>query len=122
MTRGWQLTRGDDGVDARLLDDVGDLGAGDVTVDVTWSGINYKDALAFTGNPGVMRIDPLVPGIDLVGRVSASDDERWSVGEIECSTPVPTRGEAHISVHPPGTLTYVRGRSGILFLGGRVFR
>ena len=81
MTRGWQLTRGDDGVDARLLDDVGDPGAGDVTVDVTWSGINYKDALAFTGNPGVMRIDPLVPGIDLVGRVSASDDERWSIGD-----------------------------------------
>ena len=56
---------------------MGDLGAGDVTVDITWSGINYKDALAFTGNPGVMRIDPLVPGIDLVGRVSASDDDRW---------------------------------------------
>jgi len=81
MTRGWQLTRGDDRVDARLLDDVGDLGAGDVTVDITWSGINYKDALAFTGNPGVMRIDPLVPGIDLVGRVSASDDDRWSIGD-----------------------------------------
>jgi len=81
MTRGWLLTRGEDGVDARLSDDVGDLGEGDVTVDVTWSGINYKDALAFTGNPGVMRIDPLVPGIDLVGRVSASDDDRWSIGD-----------------------------------------
>ncbi|MER3390354.1 MAG: MDR family oxidoreductase [Microcella sp.] len=81
MTRGWQLTRRDDGVDARLVDDVGDLGPGDVTVEVTWSGINYKDALAFTGNPGVMRLDPLVPGIDLVGRVSASDDARWTIGD-----------------------------------------
>lgn len=81
MTRGWQLARHDDDVDAQLLDDVGDLGDGDVTVDVTWSVLNYKDALAFDGNKGVMRITPLVPGIDVVGRVSASDDARWSVGD-----------------------------------------
>jgi acrylyl-CoA reductase (NADPH) len=82
MRSGWQLTRGDDGVEARLRDlSDRDLGDGDVTVDVTWSGINYKDALAFAGNTGVMRIDPLVPGIDLVGRVSSSNHERWSVGD-----------------------------------------
>jgi len=40
-------------------------------VDVTYSSVNYKDGLALAGNPGVARIDPLVPGIDVVGTVSA---------------------------------------------------
>lgn len=34
---------------------------------VTHSGINYKDALAVTGAPGILRTLPLVPGVDLVG-------------------------------------------------------
>jgi acrylyl-CoA reductase (NADPH) len=37
-----------------------------------WSSINYKDALALTGRPGVLRSLPMVPGIDVVGR-DASD-------------------------------------------------
>ena len=32
-----------------------------------WSSLNYKDALALTGRPGVLRSLPLVPGIDVVG-------------------------------------------------------
>ncbi|MET3637459.1 MDR family oxidoreductase [Curtobacterium oceanosedimentum] len=43
----------------------------EATVDVTYSSVNYKDGLALAGNPGVARIDPLVPGIDVVGTVSA---------------------------------------------------
>ena len=38
-----------------------------VTVDVTHSSLNYKDALAITGRPGVIRADALIAGIDLVG-------------------------------------------------------
>ncbi len=38
-----------------------------VTVDVTFSSINYKDALAITGRPGVIRAETLIAGIDLVG-------------------------------------------------------
>lgn len=42
--------------------------AGDgVLVDVTFSSLNYKDALAVTGRPGVIRADTLIAGIDLVG-------------------------------------------------------
>lgn len=42
--------------------------AGDgVLVDVTYSSVNYKDALAVTGRPGVIRADTLIAGIDLVG-------------------------------------------------------
>ena len=60
-----------------LLDSSG--GDAPVTVDVMYSGINYKDGLAIAGKPGVARTSPLIPGIDMVGRVSASDDDRFRV-------------------------------------------
>ena len=50
-------------------------------VDVEWSSLNYKDALALRGDPGVARVSPLVPGIDLAGTVLASDDPRWTPGD-----------------------------------------
>ncbi len=51
--------------------DLPDPAEREATVDVTYSSVNYKDGLALAGNPGVARIDPLVPGIDVVGTVSA---------------------------------------------------
>jgi len=51
--------------------DVADPTAGEALVDVTYSSVNYKDGLALARNPGVARLDPLVPGIDVVGTVSA---------------------------------------------------
>ncbi|WIE65019.1 MDR family oxidoreductase [Curtobacterium sp. MCLR17_036] len=44
---------------------------GEALVDVSYSSVNYKDGLALAGDPGVARLDPLVPGIDVVGTVSA---------------------------------------------------
>ena len=41
----------------------------------------YKDALALAGRPGVIRDYPLIPGIDLVGTVAASDSPRWTPGD-----------------------------------------
>ena len=84
MARALQVTKSDDGaVSVALRDDLADaeLGEGDVTVDVEWSGINYKDGLALAGNPGVMRTSPLIPGIDLVGTVASSNSARWAVGD-----------------------------------------
>ncbi|MFZ7087199.1 MDR family oxidoreductase [Curtobacterium sp. RRHDQ10] len=46
-------------------------GPGEALVDVTFSSVNYKDGMAMAGDPGVARIDPLVPGIDVVGRIGA---------------------------------------------------
>jgi acrylyl-CoA reductase (NADPH) len=46
-----------------------------------YSGVNYKDGLAIAGEPGVARTSPLIPGIDLVGRVTASADDRFAAGE-----------------------------------------
>jgi acrylyl-CoA reductase (NADPH) len=57
------------------------LPAGDVTVDVDFSSINFKDALAIGGRPGISRIDELIPGIDIVGTVTASDDSDFQVGD-----------------------------------------
>ena len=54
---------------------------GDVLVDVACSDLNFKDGLAVTGRPGVVRTTPLVAGIDLVGTVVESTSPRWAVGD-----------------------------------------
>jgi putative YhdH/YhfP family quinone oxidoreductase len=61
------------GVESITLDD---LSEGEVTIRVSWSGINYKDALAATGKGRILKRFPLVGGIDVAGTVvqSASDD------------------------------------------------
>ena len=41
------------------------LPQGNVTVDIQWSSLNYKDALAITGKGKIIRNFPMVPGIDL---------------------------------------------------------
>lgn len=61
--------------------DAEQLPAGDVTVDISWSSINYKDALAITGKGKIIRNFPMVPGIDFVGTVGHSDSDRFTVGQ-----------------------------------------
>lgn len=58
-----------------------DLGPGTVTVDVEYSSVNFKDALAAAADGRVARISPLVPGIDLAGMVAASGDDRFAPGD-----------------------------------------
>lgn len=57
------------------------LGDGDVAVDVAWSTLNYKDALALTGVSPVVRKFPMVPGIDFAGIVSESRHPDYKVGD-----------------------------------------
>ncbi len=57
------------------------LSEGDVTVKVSHSTLNYKDALAITGKAPVVRSFPMVPGIDLVGTVEHSDSSQFVVGD-----------------------------------------
>lgn len=57
------------------------LPAGDVTVRVDWSTLNYKDGLAITGQSPVARRFPMVPGIDFAGVVTESDHPRWRAGD-----------------------------------------
>jgi len=58
-----------------------DLGEGDLTVQVSWSSINYKDALAATGKGKILRKFPLTGGIDMAGTVVASDAESFQAGD-----------------------------------------
>ena len=57
------------------------LSPGEVVIDVQYSDINYKDALAATGAGRILRRYPLVGGIDLAGRVRTSDDARFAPGD-----------------------------------------
>ncbi|MFI9408766.1 acrylyl-CoA reductase (NADPH) [Nocardia gamkensis] len=57
------------------------LPEGNVTVEVAYSTLNYKDALAITGKSPVVRAFPMVPGIDFAGVVTESSHADWSVGD-----------------------------------------
>lgn len=57
------------------------LPAGEVTIAVEYSSLNYKDGLAATGQGGVVRTYPHVPGIDAAGTVVASQAPEIAVGE-----------------------------------------
>nr|WP_321983740.1 MDR family oxidoreductase [uncultured Lichenicoccus sp.] len=73
MFRGWLIEKTAEGTRARIADlDEADLPSGDVTVEVAFSSMNYKDALALTGAGPVVRKFPMVPGVDLAGTVRQS--------------------------------------------------
>ncbi|MEZ4388092.1 MAG: MDR family oxidoreductase [Candidatus Krumholzibacteriia bacterium] len=77
------MTETDGGYDVtvRSLADA-DLPAGDVTVGVEYSTLNYKDGLVVHGNQGrLARTFPHVPGIDLAGTVESSRDPRYRPGD-----------------------------------------
>ena len=64
----------------KTLDDSA-LPEGDVTVQVDYSTINYKDGLAITGKSPVVRKFPLTPGIDLAGTVTESQHPLFKAGD-----------------------------------------
>ncbi len=63
--------------EAQLPDGVDD----NVSVDVEYSTLNYKDGLAITGKSPVVRTFPMVPGIDLAGVVTESSHADWKKGD-----------------------------------------
>ncbi|QEO09101.1 MDR family oxidoreductase [Protaetiibacter larvae] len=82
MARALQVTRTGEQATAAFVElDDAELGDGEVLLDVAYSSLNYKDALALRGDRGVARISPLVPGIDVVGTVAESSDGRWTPGD-----------------------------------------
>jgi acrylyl-CoA reductase (NADPH) len=83
MFRALLIEKDDAGYRASVqrLDDAA-LPEGDVTVAISHSTLNYKDALAISGRSPVVRRFPMVPGIDFAGTVlEASTDPRWAVGD-----------------------------------------
>jgi len=62
------------------------LDAGEVTIAVAWSGVNYKDALAATGKGRIIRRFPCIGGIDLSGTVVKSESPRFRPGDQVLAT------------------------------------
>lgn len=76
------IEKTEDGQKVALTDfDEVDLMAGDVTVRVEWSTVNYKDGLALTGKAPVVRRFPIIAGIDFVGTVESSSHPEWMPGD-----------------------------------------
>src|ERR1700691_5833066 len=57
------------------------LPPGEVLVRVVYSSLNYKDGLAVTGKPGVIRTFPMVPGVDFAGLVEESAAPNFKPGD-----------------------------------------
>lgn len=60
---------------------LGDLAPGEVVIRTAYSSVNYKDALAGTGEGRILRRFPLVGGIDVAGHVVASTDPAFREGD-----------------------------------------
>ncbi len=71
--------------DKQTVEDVelapSDLMAGDVTVAVSHSTVNFKDGLVLTGRSPVVRKFPMIPGIDLAGTVEESSNPEFKAGD-----------------------------------------
>ncbi len=82
MFKGILIEKDDDGYRATVqqIDD-SVLPEGDVMINVEYSTLNYKDALAITGKAPVIRKFPMIPGIDLVGTIESSDTDKFKVGD-----------------------------------------
>ncbi len=82
MFKGILINKDEQGYQASVTDiDDKVLPDGDVTVRVSHSTLNYKDALAITGKAPVVRTFPMIPGIDLVGEVEQSDSDKFKIGD-----------------------------------------
>jgi len=78
-----QVTKDDEGKTSAAVTqlELSDLPAGDVTVAVEYSTVNYKDGLCIGPGGGLVRNYPHVPGVDFAGTVEASDDARYKPGD-----------------------------------------
>jgi acrylyl-CoA reductase (NADPH) len=78
------MEQGTDGLAKAVIKDIdeGLLPAGDVTVRVEYSTLNYKDGLCLSPKGGgLVRTYPHVPGIDFAGTVETSEDARYAPGD-----------------------------------------
>lgn len=82
MFKAIQINKTDDGQTVSLAEiDESALPEGDVLIDVAFSTLNFKDGLAITGASPVVRVWPMVPGIDLAGTVRESSHPDWKAGD-----------------------------------------
>jgi acrylyl-CoA reductase (NADPH) len=78
----YQVVREGEGFQGRVVSlPISALPPGDVLIKVDYSSLNYKDALSATGNPGVTRRYPHIPGIDASGTVAECTAGPFKVGD-----------------------------------------
>ena len=88
------------GIESICLDD---LSSGNVVIQVEYSSVNYKDALAGTGKGKILRASPLNGGIDLAGTVASSAIDEFKEGQS-----VLVNGSGLSEVHDGGYSQYAR--------------
>lgn len=83
MFKALVVEKNDEGKTSAAVQDMTEdqLPEGEVTVDVAYSTVNYKDGLCIGPGGGLVRNYPHIPGIDFAGTVSASDDPRYKAGD-----------------------------------------
>lgn len=54
---------------------------GDVVVDIKYSTLNYKDALAITSASPIIKRFPMIPGIDFSGEIAETSNENFKIGD-----------------------------------------
>jgi acrylyl-CoA reductase (NADPH) len=86
MFKAIQLNKDEAGATQAAVVEVDDAelpnhGEDQVVVEVEYSTLNFKDALAITGRSPVVRKFPMVPGIDCVGTVHSSTSAAWRAGD-----------------------------------------
>jgi NADPH2:quinone reductase len=79
------------------------LEPGEVSIRISYSSVNYKDALAGTGKGQILRRFPLTGGIDAAGEVEQSKDNRFKAGD-----PVIVTGYGLSATHDGGYAEYLK--------------
>lgn len=88
MSKAIQLTKDDDKNVFASIVELGDADfpEGNVTVDIEFSTLNYKDGLVLNGLGGLVKNYPHVPGIDFAGTVRTSSHPTFTTGDKVVST------------------------------------
>ncbi|MBC7469328.1 MAG: oxidoreductase [Ramlibacter sp.] len=82
MFKALQLNKTDAGFSATVVDlEDAQLPLGDVLGRIEYSTLNYKDGLAITNRSPVVRLWPMVAGIDGAGTVLESTHPQWTAGD-----------------------------------------
>lgn len=77
-----QSAKTDQGNELSIIEkSIDDLPEGDLLIRVSFSSLNYKDALSASGAPGVTRNYPHTPGIDAVGTIADTNDNNFKEGD-----------------------------------------
>ena len=81
-TRAFTVGKTESGWARKIVDmPLDQLGDGDVLIQIEFSGINFKDGLASTEAGRIARIDPLIGGVDLAGKIVESSNPNFKVGD-----------------------------------------